>query len=69
MREVGPGVREIRVRDDSGAFRAIYLSKHDDAVYVLHCFEKKSQKTPKKDIELARSRHKEVLEMFRENRK
>jgi predicted XRE-type DNA-binding protein len=41
MSTVGPGVREIRVRDVAGAFRVIYTAKFSDAVYVLHCFHKK----------------------------
>jgi len=45
MKSVGVGVREIRVRDESGAFRVIYYAKLADAVYVLHCFRKKTQKT------------------------
>ena len=40
MKSVGQGVREIRVRDESGAFRAIYLATLPDAVYVLHAFQK-----------------------------
>ncbi len=52
----GAGVREIRVRDQSGAWRAIYIAKLAEAVYVLHCFQKKTQKTLKSDIDLARAR-------------
>jgi phage-related protein len=58
---VGPGVREIRIRDIEGAFRVIYVAKFEDAVYVLHCFQKKSQKTRKADLELAGQRYREVL--------
>ena len=56
MAGLGAGVREIRVRDPSGAWRAIYIAKLTDAVYVLHCFQKKTQKTLKSDIDLARAR-------------
>ena len=56
MTGLGAGVREIRVRDQSGAWRAIYIAKLADAVYVLHCFQKKTQKTLKSDIDLARAR-------------
>ena len=56
MPSIGPGVREIRVRDSSGAFRTIYLATRPEAIYVLHCFRKKSQKTAREDIELARQR-------------
>ncbi|MEZ5616220.1 MAG: type II toxin-antitoxin system RelE/ParE family toxin [Rhodocyclaceae bacterium] len=63
MRSVGPGVREIRLRDEAGAFRVIYLAKLADAVYVLHCFQKKTEQTSEKDIELARRRYKELMRM------
>ena len=56
MPSVGAGVREIRVRDATGAFRTIYLATRPEAVYVLHCFRKKSQKTARGDLELARLR-------------
>lgn len=61
MRSVGGGVREIRVRDESGVWRAIYLAKLPDAVYVLHCFQKKTQKTLKSDLELAQNRLSELM--------
>lgn len=53
---VGPGVREIRVRESGGAFRILYLATLPDAVYVLHAFQKKAEKTPQRDIGLARAR-------------
>ena len=56
MKTVGPGVREIRIREASGAFRVIYLAAIDDAVVVLHAFQKKTQQTPQKEIDLAASR-------------
>ena len=56
MPSIGAGVREIRVRDSSGAFRTIYLATRPEAIYVLHCFRKKSQKTAREDIEVARQR-------------
>ncbi len=61
MPSVGKGVREVRIRDEAGAFRVIYLTKLEDAVYVLHCFQKKTQKTAASDIELARNRYKELM--------
>ncbi|MBI5861865.1 MAG: type II toxin-antitoxin system RelE/ParE family toxin [Rhodocyclales bacterium] len=61
MPSVGKGVREVRIRDEAGAFRVIYLTKLEDAVYVLHCFQKKTQKTATGDIELARNRYKELM--------
>jgi phage-related protein len=53
MPTVGSGVCEIRVRDQAGAFRVIYVTKFEDAVYVLHAFQKKSRKTSPSDLELA----------------
>ena len=62
MPTIGPGVREIRVRDEAGAFRLIYIAKFLEAVYVLHCFNKKSRQTAAKDIALSRKRLQELLE-------
>jgi len=56
MKTVGAGVREIRIREASGAFRVIYLATLADRVLVLHAFQKKTQATPKKDIDLAARR-------------
>lgn len=60
MRSIGPGVMELRVHL-GGAFRVIYLAKFAEAVYVLHAFQKKSQRTERLDIELARSRFSSVM--------
>jgi len=60
MKTVGPGVTELRVRDASGAFRVIYLATRPEAVYVLHCFQKKTRKTRKVDIDLAASRLRQI---------
>ena len=62
MPSVGIGVNEIRVREDSGAFRVIYVVKFAEAVYVLHAFQKKARKTSKRDIELARRRFRELVQ-------
>jgi phage-related protein len=56
MKTVGPGVREIRVREAPGAFRVIYLATLADRVLVLHAFQKKTQQTSQKDIDLAAKR-------------
>src|SRR3546814_3856455 len=56
MKTVGQGVREIRIREASGAFRVIYLATLEDRVLVLHAFQKKTQATAKKDLELAAQR-------------
>ena len=57
---VGPGVREIRIRDAAGAFRVICTAKFADAVYVLHCVQKKAQKTSKADMDLAAKRYRDL---------
>ncbi len=59
--EVGAGVREIRIRDSSGAYRVMYVAKFEEAVYVLHCFQKKSQATGKPDIRIVEARYRAVI--------
>ena len=61
MNTVGQGVREIRIEDVNGAFRVIYVAKFADAIYVLHCFQKKTEKTSKADLELATKRYRDLL--------
>ena len=61
MSTVGQGVKEIRIRDAAGAFRIIYIAKFADAVYVLHCFQKKTAKTSKTDLDLAAKRYRDLL--------
>ncbi|KRV74602.1 MULTISPECIES: type II toxin-antitoxin system RelE/ParE family toxin [Pseudomonas] len=61
MPSIGAGVREIRIREASGAFRIIYLASLPDAIYVLHCFQKKTQATAKADIDLAKSRLRDLM--------
>ena len=61
MTSIGVGVREIRVRDENGAWRAIYVAKFPEAVYVLHCFQKKTRKTAPQDIALAVENFKELI--------
>ena len=56
MSAIGPGVREIRVQDSSGAFRAVFLASRPEAICVLHCFQKKTGKTAPADIGLAQQR-------------
>ena len=60
MSIVGSGVREIRVRESSGAFRCIYLATRPEGIYVLHCFQKKTQKTSRQDLNLAARRFKAI---------
>ncbi len=60
MPTIGSGVREIRIRDMAGTFRVIYIAKFADAIFVLHCFQKKTDKTSKLDIDIASKRYKEL---------
>ncbi|MGO9769481.1 MAG: type II toxin-antitoxin system RelE/ParE family toxin [Roseiarcus sp.] len=60
MKAIGTGVRELRIRDRSGAFRVIYLATLPDRVVVLHAFQKKTQRTAKRDIDLAARRFREL---------
>jgi phage-related protein len=60
MPGIGAGVQEIRIRDAAGAFRVIYMAKFADAVYVLHCFRKTTQKTSNADLDLAAKRYREL---------
>ena len=60
MSVVGSGVREIRVRESSGAFRCIYLATRPEGIYILHCFQKKTQKTSQQDLDLAQRRFKSI---------
>jgi phage-related protein len=60
MGTIGAGVREIRIRADAGAFRVVYVATRPEAVYVLHCFEKKSQRTGRLDIALATKRYNDL---------
>ncbi len=59
MNEVGTGVREIRIHV-LGEWRVLYVAKFAEAVYVLHAFQKKTQKTRRGDIELARQRYRQI---------
>lgn len=61
MTTIGTGVMELRVWDEAGTFRVVYVARLADAVYVLHCFQKKTQQTAKRDIDLARKRLKDLL--------
>ena len=60
MPSIGSGVREIKVKETSGAFRVIYVAAFAEAVFVLHAFQKKTQRTAMRDLELAIARFKEL---------
>lgn len=59
MPEVGPGVREIRVHV-LGEWRVLYVARIAEAIYVLHAFRKKTQKTRREDVELAQQRYRQI---------
>ena len=58
---IGKGVEEIRVSEPSGTYRVVYIAGRVEAVYVLHAFHKKTQATPKKDLEIAKRRLGQLL--------
>jgi phage-related protein len=61
MSDVGKGVEEIRVWEESGTFRVMYVARLADAVYVLHAFQKKTRETSKRDKEIAKLRFKQLM--------
>lgn len=61
MRQIGAGTKEIRLWDASGIFRIIYVAALGKRIHVLHCFQKKTQKTSQADINLARQLYKAVI--------
>jgi phage-related protein len=61
MPSIGKGVEEIRIWDESGTYRVVYTARLINVVYVLHAFQKKTQATSKRDIELARKRYVEII--------
>lgn len=61
MQGIGSGVKEIRICDKDGIYRVIYVAKFEEAIYVLHAFQKKTQKTSQQDIDLANRAFKKVL--------
>lgn len=69
MPSIGPGAKEIRVRIQDGAFRTIYIAKFEEAIYVLHAFQKKSQQTSRKDITLAKNRLQKLIAERKKNEK
>jgi len=59
--DVGPGTKEVRIKDTNGIYRVMYVAKFEEAVYVLHCFQKKSQSTNKQDRSIAEIRYRAVV--------
>ena len=60
--ELGAGTKEIRIKLPDGAFRVMYVAKFPEAVYVLHCFKKKTQQTSQHDKDIAKLRYKAVIQ-------
>jgi phage-related protein len=69
LSSIGPGVFELRDQDARSWYRVVYLSRIEDVIYVLHCFEKKSREMPKNDFEKARQRLKAVKSRLAEEKK
>jgi phage-related protein len=61
MPDIGKGVEEIRVRDESGIYRVMYTARMVNAIYVLHAFQKKTMKTSRQDKEIAKQRFKLLM--------
>jgi phage-related protein len=66
---VGPGVFELRDQDERAWYRVVYLSRIENVIYILHCFEKKSREMPRRDFEKARQRLKAVKARLAEEKK
>ena len=69
MTTIGPGCREIRIREDSGAYRVFYVATIGEEIYVLHCFQKKTQRTAKADIDVGKSRYQTMRALIEETKK
>ena len=69
MESIGPGVYELKDADERAWYRVIYLSKIDDVMYVLHCFEKQSRKTDKRDLNTAKEHLSRVRKRIQEQKK
>jgi len=65
---VGAGTREIRIKGESGIYRVMYVAKFEDAIYVLHCFQKKIQATSKQDQAIAAARYRAVVKLRKERK-
>jgi phage-related protein len=66
--QVGTGTREIRIRESNGIYRVMYVAKFEEAIYVLHCFQKKTQATSKYDKDIAQARYRAVISMRRDEK-
>jgi phage-related protein len=64
--DAGSGTKEIRIRDASSIYRVMYVAKFDEAIYVLHCFQKKTQATSKQDKAIAAARYRALVNARKE---
>ena len=62
MSSIASGVQEIRISETEGSFRIIYIARFEEAIYTLHAFQKKTQKTNKSDIDVAKKAYKMIIE-------
>ena len=63
LNSIGSGVKEIRICDIDGIYRVIYVAKFEEHIYILHCFQKKTQTTSKNDKQIAQARYKEIIRL------
>lgn len=63
--EIGAGVNEIRIRDNNGIYRVMYVAKFEEVLYVLHSFQKQTQQTSQHDKNIARTRYNRVVQQRR----
>lgn len=66
--DVGAGTKEIRIRDAAGIYRVMYVAKFEEAIYVLHCFQKKTEATTKQDKSIAEARYRAVVSKRKEDK-
>jgi len=66
--DVGVGTKEIRIRDATGIYRVMYVAKFEQAIYVLHCFQKKTEATTKQDKAIAETRYRAVVNEIKEGK-
>jgi len=66
--DVGVGTKEIRIRDATGIYRVMYVAKFEQTIYVLHCFQKKTEATTKQDKAIAETRYRAVVNEIKEGK-
>ena len=66
--DVGAGTKELRIKDASGIYRVMYVARFEEAIYVLHCFQKRTQVTGKQDRAIAEARYRAVVKARKEKK-